>query len=83
MRIYLTSYVLLMQSILVQSLEANVVCYDYSGYGESGGVAQENNTYSDIKAVYNYCVDHVATNPKNIILYGQSVRIGNRLSFSV
>lgn len=65
-----------MQSILVQSLEANVVCYDYSGYGESGGVAQENNTYSDIKAVYNYCVEHVATNPKNIILYGQSVGSG-------
>jgi hypothetical protein len=65
-----------MQSILVQSLEANVVCYDYSGYGESGGVAEENNTYSDIKAVYKYCIEHVSPNPLNIVLYGQSVGSG-------
>jgi hypothetical protein len=65
-----------MQSILVQALECNVVCYDYSGYGESGGVAQENNTYQDIKAVYKYCVEHVTTDAANIILYGQSVGSG-------
>lgn len=65
-----------MQSILVQSLEANVVCYDYSGYGESGGVAEENNTYTDIKAVYKYCIEHVSPNPLKIVLYGQSVGSG-------
>lgn len=65
-----------LQQILVQSLQCNVVCYDYSGYGESGGVAQENATYTDIKAVYKYCAEHVSTNPANIILYGQSVGSG-------
>ena len=65
-----------MQSVLVQSLDANVVCYDYSGYGESGGVPEENNTYSDIKAVYKYCIEHVSPNPMNIVLYGQSVGSG-------
>jgi hypothetical protein len=65
-----------LQAILVQSLECNVVCYDYSGYGESGGVAQEHATYTDIKAVYQYCATHVSPNPGNIILYGQSVGSG-------
>lgn len=65
-----------LQAILAQSLECNVVCYDYSGYGESGGVAQENNTYTDIKAVYEYCVEKVSPDPSNIILYGQSVGSG-------
>jgi Serine aminopeptidase, S33 len=64
------------QSLLVQALEANVVCFDYSGYGESGGVAEELNTYSDIRAVYKYCVENISPNPKNIVLYGQSVGSG-------
>jgi Serine aminopeptidase, S33 len=64
------------QSLLVQALEANIVCFDYSGYGESGGVAEELNTYSDIRAVYNYCVEKISPNPKNIVLYGQSVGSG-------
>jgi hypothetical protein len=64
------------QSLLVQALEANVVCFDYSGYGESGGVAEELNTYSDIKAVYKYCIEKISPNPKNIVLYGQSVGSG-------
>jgi hypothetical protein len=63
-----------LQVILVQSLQCNVVCYDYSGYGESGGVAMENNTYSDIKSVYQYCCRF--TDPSNIVLYGQSVGSG-------
>lgn len=65
-----------LQAILAQSLECNVVCYDYSGYGESGGVAQEKNTYTDIRAVYDYCVEKVSPDPSNIILYGQSVGSG-------
>mmetsp|Transcript_18683 Transcript_18683/g.28239 ORF Transcript_18683/g.28239 Transcript_18683/m.28239 type:complete len:396 (-) Transcript_18683:131-1318(-) len=65
-----------LQAILAHSLECNVVCYDYSGYGESGGVAQEKNTYTDIRAVYDYCVEKVSPDPSNIILYGQSVGSG-------
>ena len=52
--------------------------YDYSGYGESGGVPLENNTYRDIELVYNYALDHVVENreEKNIVIYGQSVGSG-------
>lgn len=66
-----------LQAMLVQSLLCNVVSYDYSGYGESGGVAMEANTYKDIAAVYDYTLKNVAEgNASNIVLYGQSVGSG-------
>lgn len=66
-----------LQAMLVQSLLCHVVSYDYSGYGESGGVAMEGNTYKDIAAVYDYTLKNVADgNPNNIVLYGQSVGSG-------
>lgn len=65
------------QVILALSLQCHVVVYDYSGYGESGGVPDENNTYNDIDAVYKYVLANVADNkPSNVILYGQSVGSG-------
>jgi len=65
------------QVILALSLQCHVVVYDYSGYGESGGVPDEHNTYQDIEAVYQYVLKNVASNkPGNIILYGQSVGSG-------
>lgn len=66
-----------MQVVLAHSLDVNVVVYDYSGYGESGGVPSEYGTYRDIDAVYDYVLGTVADgNSKNIILYGQSVGSG-------
>jgi pimeloyl-ACP methyl ester carboxylesterase len=64
-----------MQLILAKGLKCNVVMYDYSGYGESGGVSLESNTYADIEAVYDYVLKNVVKdgNEKSIILYGQSV----------
>jgi pimeloyl-ACP methyl ester carboxylesterase len=64
-----------MQVIIAKGLKCNVVMYDYSGYGESGGVSLESNTYSDIEAVYDYVLNNVVTdkNERSIILYGQSV----------
>ena len=63
-----------LQAVIAHSLDCNVVMYDYSGFGESGGMPLEENTYCDIDAVYNYTLEHVANNdPKSIILYGQSV----------
>lgn len=65
------------QVVLSHSLDCNVVVYDYSGYGESGGVPMEANTYRDIQAVYDYVLDEVANGVgTNIILYGQSVGSG-------
>jgi len=65
------------QSILANMLKANVVVYDYSGYGESGGVASEKNTYYDIQTVYDFCVSDVSDGiPENVIVYGESVGSG-------
>ena len=66
-----------LQAMLVQSLLCHVVSYDYSGYGESGGVAMEANTYKDIKTVFDYTLKNVAGgDASNIVLYGQSVGSG-------
>ena len=64
-------------SVLVRSCNVNVVMYDYSGYGASGGIPLEANTYRDIKMVYKYTVDQVAGGDEsNIVVYGQSVGSG-------
>jgi hypothetical protein len=66
-----------LQCILAHSLECNVVSYDYSGYGESGGIPMEANTYTDIAGVYAWTLKNVCTNDASkIILYGQSVGSG-------
>ena len=64
-----------MQVIIAKGLQCNVIMYDYSGYGESGGVPLEGNTYTDIETVYDYTLEHVVRDniERNIILYGQSV----------
>lgn len=65
------------QVVLAHSLDCNVVIYDYSGFGESGGVPTECATYRDIDAVFDYTVDQVANSSgANVILYGQSVGSG-------
>jgi hypothetical protein len=66
-----------LQAILAHSLECNVVSYDYSGYGESGGVAMEANTYTDIVGVYQWTLSNVCGGDESkIVLYGQSVGSG-------
>ena len=66
------------QVVIAHSLDCDVVVYDYSGYGESGGIPTECATYRDIEAVYEYTLENVTANqnPKNVILYGQSVGSG-------
>lgn len=67
-----------MQVVIAKGLKCNVVMYDYSGYGESGGVPLEENTYSNIEMVYDHVLENVVANKdeNNIILYGQSVGSG-------
>jgi len=64
------------QVVLAHSLDCNVLVYDYSGYGESGGVPDEDSTYRDIDSVYEYTIQHIAPSPSNVVLYGQSVGSG-------
>lgn len=65
-----------MQAMLAKNLKCNVLVYDYSGYGESGGMPMEKNTYRDVKLVYEWLVKHVTKHEHNVILYGQSVGSG-------
>ena len=66
-----------LQLILSNSLECNVVSYDFSGYGESGGVAMEANTYTDIEGVYEWTLKNICEGDESrIVLYGQSVGSG-------
>lgn len=63
--------------VLARSCNVNVVMYDYSGYGASGGIPLEANTYRDIKMVYKYTLDQVADGDESkIVIYGQSVGSG-------
>ncbi|GAX18563.1 hypothetical protein FisN_10Hh236 [Fistulifera solaris] len=66
-----------LQIVMAHSLDCDVLVYDYSGYGESGGVPEEASTYRDIDAVYEYiCREVVNQRTEKIILYGQSVGSG-------
>lgn len=58
---------------IAQTLQVNVVAYDYSGYGASGGTPSEQQTYDDITAVYNWTKTNTSM---PILLYGQSVGSG-------
>lgn len=67
-----------MQAVLAKGLQANVIMYDYSGYGASGGEPLEDNTYRDIKMVYDFTLNHMVQDKdeSKIVLYGQSVGSG-------
>jgi len=65
-----------LQCLIAKNLKCNVLVYDYSGYGESGGIPMEKNTYRDVKLVYEWVVSNVTKHEHNVILYGQSVGSG-------
>jgi pimeloyl-ACP methyl ester carboxylesterase len=66
-----------LQCVIAKNLRCHVLVYDYSGYGMSGGIPMEKNTYRDVKMVYEWVVSNVSNNNEsNVILYGQSVGSG-------
>ena len=65
-----------LQCLIAKNLKCHVLVYDYSGYGESGGVPMEKNTYRDVKMAYEWVVNNVTKHESNVILYGQSVGSG-------
>lgn len=65
-----------LQCLIAKNLKCHVLVYDYSGYGESGGIPMEKNTYRDVKMVYEWVVNNVTKHESNVILYGQSVGSG-------
>ncbi|CAK8541221.1 unnamed protein product [Lathyrus sativus] len=63
-------------------LRVNLMGYDYSGYGQSSGKPSEQNTYSDIEAVYKCLEESYGAKQEDIILYGQSVGSGPTLEIA-
>ena len=51
----------------------SILIYDYSGYGQSGGVPSEQQVYNDVQAIYNYLIDDKKVKPEQIIAYGHSL----------
>lgn len=79
-----------MYASMAAKLKANIVAYDYTGYGASQHVksnntkqyvATEKQTYKDIESVYDWVIStkchlNITEPHKDIILYGQSVGSG-------
>lgn len=65
-----------LQCLIAKNCKCHVLVYDYSGYGESGGIPMEKNTYRDMKMVYEWTVNNITKHESNVVLYGQSVGSG-------
>lgn len=58
---------------MCNNLKVDVFAYEYSGYGESTGVASEADLYADIDAAYHYLTSDCMLEEASIIVFGQSV----------
>lgn len=54
-------------------LQANVLLYDYRGYGRSEGKPDEPGTYKDARAAYRHLVEARAIDPDRLVLFGESL----------
>jgi fermentation-respiration switch protein FrsA (DUF1100 family) len=58
---------------LILSLGADILLFDYRGYGKSDGSPSEDNVYADAEACYNWLVEQKGVRPEDIILFGRSL----------
>lgn len=58
---------------LAQTLDTDVICIDYRGYGFSSGRPSVDALLSDALAVYDYCTTHERGRGKDIFVYGRSI----------
>lgn len=54
-------------------LGLGVLIFDYRGYGKSKGSPDEEGTYSDAEAAWDYLVNILRVKPEKIILFGRSL----------
>jgi fermentation-respiration switch protein FrsA (DUF1100 family) len=57
----------------LRELGANFLLYDYRGYGQSSGEPDEEGTYRDGRAAYDYLVNTRRVDPTRIVLMGESL----------
>lgn len=58
---------------LRDKLNVHVFMIDYRGYGRSEGAVSEQGTYEDAEAAFRYLTGRNDTDPKRIVLFGQSL----------
>lgn len=58
---------------LILRLGADILLFDYRGYGKSDGSPSEDNVYADAEACYNWLVEQKGVRPEDIILFGRSL----------
>ena len=61
---------------LARVLRVNIMAYDYTGYGKSNGVPNEDSCYTDIEAAFQYLLEIRRLQPEQIVLYGRSLGSG-------
>lgn len=59
-------------SDLVIQIKANILLFEYSGYGEASGKPSETQIYADIQAAYDFLIS-IGIEKQSIVLYGQSI----------
>jgi len=59
--------------VILHSLGVNVFIFDYRGYGRSEGRPSEQGTYRDALAAYEWLRAQKKTEPRQIVLYGESL----------
>ncbi|MGD1074778.1 MAG: alpha/beta hydrolase, partial [Thermodesulfovibrionales bacterium] len=58
---------------IFHSLDLGVLIFDYRGYGRSQGSPDENGTYRDAEAAWDYLVNSLRVRPEHIVLFGRSL----------
>ena len=58
---------------ILHSLGCNVLIFDYRGYGRSAGKPDEQGTYRDAEAAWEYLVNKRGVSPRRLILCGRSL----------
>ena len=58
---------------LLTELGADVLLFDYRGYGDNAGHPSESGLMNDARAIWKYATEEMAIPPENIILFGESL----------
>jgi fermentation-respiration switch protein FrsA (DUF1100 family) len=64
-------------------LRADVLLFDYRGYGRSEGSPDEEGTYRDGRAAYRWLVEQRGVSPDRLVLFGESIGSAIALDLAV
>lgn len=58
---------------LLNNMAANVLIFDYAGFGRSSGKPSEVQTYRDVEAAWRFLIEEKSAKPQQIVLFGRSL----------